>query len=61
MTLKIQTVNSISPKGLARLPERYLVGNDIADLQPSPDRVEGLADPRVARSELAPLERTGNF
>ena len=31
MTRKIQTLNSISKKGLARLPEGYAVANDIAD------------------------------
>ncbi len=31
MTRKIQTLNAISKKGLARLPENYTVGNDIAD------------------------------
>ena len=30
MTRKIQTLNSISKKGLARLPEGYTVANDIA-------------------------------
>lgn len=31
MTRKIQTLNAISPKGLCRLPEGYIVANDIAD------------------------------
>lgn len=31
MTRKIQTLNAISKKGLARLPEGYTVGNDVAD------------------------------
>ena len=31
MTRKIQTLNSISKKGLARLPEGYAVANDVAD------------------------------
>ncbi len=31
MTRKIQTLNSISKKGLARLPEGYAVANDMAD------------------------------
>jgi D-3-phosphoglycerate dehydrogenase / 2-oxoglutarate reductase len=31
MTRKIQTLNAISKKGLARLPENYTVANDIAD------------------------------
>ena len=31
MTRKIQTLNAISKKGLSRLPDSYLVGNDIAD------------------------------
>ena len=35
MTRKIQTLNSISKKGLARLPEGYTVANDIA----SPDAI----------------------
>ena len=31
MTRKIQTLNAISKKGLSRLPDSYVVGNDIAD------------------------------
>jgi D-3-phosphoglycerate dehydrogenase len=31
MTRKIQTLNAISKKGLSRLPEGYVVGNDVAD------------------------------
>ena len=31
MTRKIQTLNAISKKGLSRLPEGYVVSNDIAD------------------------------
>lgn len=41
MTRKIQTLNAISRKGLARLPESYTVGNDIAD-----------ADAILVRSQL---------
>jgi D-3-phosphoglycerate dehydrogenase len=31
MTYRIQTLNAISPKGLSRLPEDYVVSNDIAE------------------------------
>ena len=31
MTRKIQTLNAISKKGLARLPDGYLVGNDLTE------------------------------
>jgi len=41
MTRKIQTLNAISKKGLARLPENYTVANDIAD-----------ADAILVRSQL---------
>ncbi|MDR0578531.1 MAG: phosphoglycerate dehydrogenase, partial [Candidatus Accumulibacter sp.] len=31
MTYKIKTLNAISKQGLARLPDAYVVGNDVAD------------------------------
>ena len=53
MTRKIQTLNAISKKGLSRLPDSYVVGNDIADPDAVLVRSQLLHDMPIAASVLA--------
>ena len=53
MTRKIQTLNAISKKGLARLPENYSVGNDLADPDAILVRSQAMHDMTIAESVLA--------
>jgi D-3-phosphoglycerate dehydrogenase len=53
MTRKIQTLNAISKKGLARLPENYTVANDIADADAILVRSQLMHDMPIAASILA--------
>ena len=53
MTRKIQTLNAISKKGLSRLPDSYLVGNDIADPDAVLVRSQVMHDMPIAASVLA--------
>ncbi|WP_319240906.1 phosphoglycerate dehydrogenase [uncultured Propionivibrio sp.] len=52
MTRKIQTLNSISKKGLARLPEGYTVANDIAAPDAILVRSQVMHDMAIAESVL---------
>ena len=52
MTRKIQTLNSISKKGLARLPEGYAVANDIADPDAILVRSQAMHDIAIPASVL---------
>ena len=77
MTRKIQTLNAISKKGLARLPEGYAVANDMAEPDailvrsqvmhdlPIPASVYGLLLMMVARKfgvlKLDQVRETGLF
>ena len=53
MTRKIQTLNAISKKGLSRLPDSYVVGNDIADPDAVLVRSQVMHDMPIAASVLA--------
>jgi len=53
MTRKIQTLNAISKKGLSRLPDSYLVGNDIADPDAILVRSQVMHELPIATSVLA--------
>ena len=53
MTRKIQTLNAISKKGLSRLPDSYLVGNDIADPDAILVRSQVMHEMPIAASVLA--------
>lgn len=53
MTRKIQTLNAISKKGLARLPENYSVGNDLADPDAILVRSQVMHDMTIPESVLA--------
>jgi D-3-phosphoglycerate dehydrogenase len=53
MTRKIQTLNAISKKGLSRLPDSYLVGNDIADPDAILVRSQVMHELPIAASVLA--------
>ena len=53
MTRKIQTLNAISKKGLARLPEKYVVGNDIASPETILVRSQAMHDMTIPESVLA--------
>lgn len=53
MTRKIQTLNAISPKGLSRLPESYVVGNEVADPDAILVRSQVMHDMPIAASVLA--------
>ena len=53
MTRRIQTLNAISKKGLARLPENYTVANDIADADAILVRSQLMHDMPIAASILA--------
>ncbi len=53
MTRKIQTLNAISKKGLARLPEGYAVGNDIANPDAILVRSQVMHEMPIADSVLA--------
>ncbi len=53
MTRKIQTLNAISKKGLARLPEGYVVANEIADPDAILVRSQVMHDMPVAASVMA--------
>ena len=52
MTRKIQTLNSISKKGLARLPEGYVVGNDVANADAILVRSQAMHDLKLPASVL---------
>ncbi len=52
-TQKILTLNAISRKGLARLPQHYSVGNDIADPDAILVRSQVMHDMPIAASVLA--------
>lgn len=52
MTRKIQTLNSISKKGLARLPEGYAVANDVADPEAILVRSQAMHDIAIPASVL---------
>jgi D-3-phosphoglycerate dehydrogenase len=53
MTRKIQTLNAISKKGLARLPENYAIANDIADADAILVRSQLMHDMPIPASILA--------
>jgi D-3-phosphoglycerate dehydrogenase len=53
MTRKIQTLNAISKKGLARLPQSYKVGNDVADPDAILVRSQVMHEMPVAASVMA--------
>ncbi len=53
MTRKIQTLNSISKKGLSRLPEGYSVGNDIAHPDAILVRSQAMHDLPIPTSVMA--------
>lgn len=53
MTRKIQTLNAISKKGLSRLPDSYVVGNDIADPDAILVRSQVMHEMPIAASVLA--------
>lgn len=53
MTRKIQTLNSISRKGLARLPESYVVGNDVAGPDAILVRSQEMHDMTIPSSVMA--------
>ncbi len=50
---KIQTLNAISKRGLARLPETYVVGNDVADPDAILVRSQDMHAMSIAASVLA--------
>ncbi|MFT3847848.1 MAG: phosphoglycerate dehydrogenase [Propionivibrio sp.] len=53
MTRKIQTLNAISKKGLSRLPDSYVVGNDIAEPDAILVRSQVMHDLPIATSVMA--------
>jgi D-3-phosphoglycerate dehydrogenase len=52
-TQKILTLNAISKKGLARLPQNYVVGNDVADPDAILVRSQAMHEMPIAESVLA--------
>ena len=53
MTRKIQTLNAISKKGLSRLPEGYVVSNDVTDPDAILVRSQVMHEMPIATSVLA--------
>ena len=53
MTRKIQTLNAISKKGLSRLPDSYVVGNDIAEPDAILVRSQAMHDMAIPTSVMA--------
>lgn len=53
MTRKIQTLNAISKKGLSRLPDSYVVGNDIAEPDAILVRSQAMHDMTIPTSVMA--------
>ena len=53
MTRKIQTLNAISKKGLSRLPEGYVVSNDVTDPDAILVRSQVMHEMPIAASVLA--------